>query len=235
MRFVAAVSALAWFTFPGFGYIDLIGAWDYGSVLEASWGVFFGIILTVPFVCVAVRPLRSAAAIAQLWVAFGALVVAAVVGMEAPATLQILLLGVGVALLSFTEGAERWIPTDLEPYWPMLAIAAVAAVPWLVHAFQMADLNRQELSRQSLTGPVDHYSVQAAFALAVLTLTVLAGLWSRGRRLLATCAGVSAAYVGVVAWAFPASDGGMATGWAVAATVWGLVAAGGAWLPRSRE
>ena len=78
---------------------------------------------------------------------------------------------------------------------------------------------------------MDHYSVQAAFALAVLTLTILAGLWSRGRRLLATCAGVSATYVGVVAWAFPDAEGGMATEWAVAATAWGLVLAVCAWLP----
>ncbi|HWM02706.1 MAG TPA: hypothetical protein VNP92_10265 [Actinophytocola sp.] len=232
VRIVAALSALAWLTFPGFGYLDLIGAWDYGSVLEASWGIFFSVIVAVPFIWVAVRPVLAAPAIAQLWVALAALVVAAVVSLEAPVLLHIVLLGFGVALVSLTEEAERWMPRDLAPNWPVLAVAAAGAVPWLVHAYEMADLNRQELPDQSLTGAVDHYSVQAAFALGVLALATLAGVWSRGRRLLATCAGISAAYVGVVAWAFPDAEGGMATGWAAAMTAWGLVLTVCAWLPR---
>ncbi len=232
VRIVAALSALAWLTFPGYGYLDLIGAWDFGSVLEASWGVFVSVIVAVPFIAIAARPLRAAPAIAQLWVALAALVVAAVGSLEAPALWLIVLLGFGVALVSFTDGAERWMPLDLAPNWPVLAIAAAGALPWLVHALKMADLNRQELPGLDGTGGVDHHSVQAAFALAVLALAVLAGLWSRGRRFLATCAGMSAAYVGVVAWAFPDGEGAMANEWAMAATAWGLVLPVCSWLTR---
>ena len=143
VRIVAALSAFLWITFPGFGYIDLIGAWDYGSVLEASWGVYFSVIVAVPFIRVAVRPLRAASALAQLWVALSALVVAAAFGLEGPAFLLIVLLGLGVAFVSFTEGAEPWMRGDLELNWPVLALAAAGAVPWLVHALEMADLNRK--------------------------------------------------------------------------------------------
>ena len=229
VRIVAALSGVGWLAF---GYVDLIGAWEFGSVLEASWGAFFSVLVAVPFFSVALRPLHAAPGIAQLWVALAALVVGVAVSLEAPALLHILVLGFGVALVSFTEGAERWIPQNLEPNWPVLAVA-LAGTPWLVHAYMMADLNRQVLPGPSDTGGVDHHSVQAAFALAVLALAVLAGLWFRGCRFLATCAGASSAFVGVVAWAFPDAEAGLATGWAVAATAWALALTACAWLPPS--
>ena len=86
-RVIAGFFAVTWFTFPGFGLIDLSVTWDpaWPQVLEAGWGLYMTLFVGVPFAVIAVRGRVSLQpATAQLCVALGALIISAIVATEAP-------------------------------------------------------------------------------------------------------------------------------------------------------
>jgi hypothetical protein len=94
----------------------------------------------------------------------------------------------------------------------------------------MASNNRADRGDTDFSAGVDHYSVQAALALALLVLAVLAALWPRGRRQVGTTTGVCALYLGVLSAAWSGYPGALPSGWAIAAIVWGVALTGWAWL-----
>ena len=65
---LAGVFAFGWVVLPGFGAIDLAVTWnpEWEQVLEAGWGLYFTVIVGVPFVVTAVRPRASRPGIVQL-------------------------------------------------------------------------------------------------------------------------------------------------------------------------
>jgi hypothetical protein len=67
--------------------------------------------------------------------------------------------------------------------------------------------------------------VQGALALALIAPASLAAVWRRGRRHLGVAAGLSAAYVGLVSYAFPDSWAGFSPTWSVLCLAWGLAVA----------
>ncbi len=79
LRVLAALFAVGWIVFPGFGAIDLTVTWDpdWPQVLEAGWGLYFTVLVGFPFLLVAVRPRSSARGVLQLGVATVALAVSA--------------------------------------------------------------------------------------------------------------------------------------------------------------
>ena len=87
-RVLAALFAASWVVFPGFGVIDLSVTWssEWPQVLEAGWGLFFTVLVGVPFVVIAARPRSAGPAVAQLAVATIALAVSVVAGREASLT-----------------------------------------------------------------------------------------------------------------------------------------------------
>jgi hypothetical protein len=242
VRAASAFFALTWLVFPGFGLMDLSATWDPESavVLEAGWGLFFSVIVAVPFLHITFVLRRSGPAVAQLWVAVACLVVAGIISLEAPAIFLSAFLAVEVALVGTsssgisTSGAyvgfrERWFPIASEPSRILLVLAAAAAVPCLVYAWQMSALNRQ-VDWGDITIRVEHYSVQASLALAILALSVLAAAWPRGRRSIGIAVGVCAGYLGVVSYAWPGAKGGFSRPWSAAALLWGLGFAVVAWV-----
>ena len=68
----------------------------------------------------------------------------------------------------------------------------LGAIPWMVYAVAMWDLNRQDRPDADVTVGIDHYSVQGAYGLALHGLVTLAAVWPAARLLAATCAGLSA-------------------------------------------
>src|SRR4051794_1586847 len=62
-RLLAALFAVTWLLFPGFGLVDLSVSWDPGwpVVLEASWGLVMTVLVGGSLVAVAVRPRATAA------------------------------------------------------------------------------------------------------------------------------------------------------------------------------
>ena len=234
VRPVAALLAL-WWWIPFFGVIDLTVTWDpeWQVVLEAGWGLFFTFVVGLPFVLVAVRPRETPAAVVQLVVGTGVLAAAAVVSLEWQALVVASVLALATALVAALRGRPPLRPWTTGVDAPLLALAAISSVPWSVYAWQMAAANRQQLPDADITNSVDHYSVQAAFALAMVALTAAAALRSSGRRLHGTTVAVCAIYLGLVSYSWPGTTAGFGAWWSVLTMVWGGAVGVAAWWPRS--
>jgi hypothetical protein len=228
VRLLAVLWALTWWVFPGFGLIDLSVTWDPGwpVVLEASWGVFMTVLVGGSFLTVAVRPRRAAAAVLTLLTALAALLVCAVAGLE-PQVLgyaAVLAVETAVLLVLLRPWREPLRPVLGRPSRPLLVAAVTGVIPWAAHAGAVFAANRRGAGESigDITNGVDHYAVQGALALALVALPALAAVWPRGRRHLGVAAGLSAAYVGLVSFAFPDSWAGFSPAWSVLCLAWGL-------------
>jgi hypothetical protein len=229
-RLLAVLFALTWLVFPGFGLIDLSVSWDpdWPVVLEASWGVFMTVLVGASFLAVAVRPTRTAPAQVTLLVALATWLVAAAAALEwqllGYATVLAVEAGVLVAVLPRCEPAR---PQLRSPSVPLLVLAALGVVPWLVHAERMFRANRRNAGViiGDVTMGVDHYAVQGALALALVALPLLAAWWPRGRRFLGVAAGLCAGYLGLVSYAFPVTWAGFGATWSLLCLAWGVAVA----------
>jgi hypothetical protein len=230
VRVLAAFCALTWLVFPGFGLVDLSVSWDpdWPVVLEASWGVTMSVLVGGSFLAVAVRPRRSAPATVVLGGTLASLVVSAAAGLEWQLLGYAGLLALESAVVFLVLGRERVRPVVRAPWLPLLAVAALGAVPWLLHAERMYRANRGRAGEAigELTMGVDHHAVQGALAVALVVLALTAALWPRGRRHLGVVTGVCAAYVGLVSFAFPAAWAGLSPTWSVLCLGWGAAVAG---------
>lgn len=224
-RVLAALFAASWIVLPGFGVIDLSVTWssDWPQVLEAGWGLFFTVLVGVAFVAVAARPGSSGPPVAQLAVAAFVLAVSVVAAREAP------LVWVPVVLAVETV-AVAWLAASSWRAWtvswgasaPMLALAAMGVVPWLAYALDMWSASRDERPDSDITNGIDHYAVQGALGLALAGLPLLAALRTALVPLVPVCAGISAAYLGLVSFAWQDAAGGFGRAWSAAAMAWGL-------------
>ncbi len=180
-RVLALLFALSWLVLPGFGLIDLSVTWspDWPVMLEAGWGLFFSVFVGVSFLAVALVPRRSAAAVVQLCLASLALAVTAAVSLEWQALGLAAAVAVETAVVTRAQQVEPLLPLVTAGSTPLLLLTAAAAPPWLAYGWHMADLNRQELPSSDITISVDHYSVQAATALTMVALALLAALATR--------------------------------------------------------
>jgi hypothetical protein len=230
VRVVAVFLALTWLVFPGFGLIDLSVTWDPGwpVVLEASWGVVMTVLVGGSFLAVAVDPRRTAPAQVTVLVTLASWLVAAAAGLEWQLLGYVGVLVLEAAtLVALLPARERLRPFAVSVSWPLLALAALGAVPWLLHAAQMFAANRRDagLLIGDVTNGVDHYAVQGAMALALVALTGMAAVWPRGRRFLGVSVGLCAGYVGLVSFAFPGTWAGLSPLQSVLCMAWALGAA----------
>ena len=226
-RALAALWALSWLLFPGFGLPDLAVSWDadWAVVLEASWGITMTVLVGGSFLAVAVRPRGSRAAWATLGVTLVSWLVAAAAGLEPPLLGFVALLAVQAALvLALLPTRPPWRPLAWSVSPVLLALAALGAVPWLVHATDMWRANRRGagVALDEVTNGIDHHAVQGALALSLVVLALLAACWPEGRRFLGTAAGVCAAYVGLVSVAFPGEWAGFSPTWSWLCLAWGV-------------
>ncbi|GAA4970166.1 hypothetical protein [Kineococcus glutinatus] len=237
LRLLALVLSLSWLVLPGFGIIDLSVTWDpdWPVVLEAGWGLFFTVLVGVPFLVVATVPRRSGPALVQLTCATAVLGMAAAISLEAPLAVLTVVLAAEVAAVAVFRAAPPILPLRAAYDVPLLLVAALAAPAWLVHAWQMAGANRRELLSADITIGVDHYSVQAATALALVALPMLAGCWPRGRAFLGGSVAVVAFYLGLVSYAWTGADAGFSPAWSLIAMVWAAAVLALALRPRAHH
>ena len=222
---LSGIFAFGWIVLPGFGAIDLTVTWDpdWPQVLEAGWGLFFTVVVGVPFVVAAARPRAASPGVAQLAVAAIALAVSAVVAREPGVLVLAAAVVLGAAVVrDLTRDVPR--PRRRGLSMPLLALGAIGAVPWLAYALDMWALNRQELVEADITNSIDHYSVQGALGLALAVLPVI-GARADLRALVPVCAGVTGAYLGLVSFAWEDAAGGFGRGWSAAAMAWGAALA----------
>jgi hypothetical protein len=224
-RVLALLFAASWIAFPGFGAIDLSVTWDpdWPQVLEAGWGLFFTVLVGVPFVVVAARPRSHGPAVAQLAVATIALAVSVVVGREGALTWVSVLLAIETFLVAWLcAPARRSRTASRRLDAAMLALAALGVVPWLVYAVDMWAANREGRSDSDITNGIDHYAVQGALGLALAVLPAVASVRPVLTPLAPVCAGIAAAYLGLVSFAWEDAAGGFGPGWSAAAMAWGF-------------
>lgn len=224
-RVLAALFAASWIVFPGFGVVDLSVTWssDWPQVLEAGWGLFFTVLVGLAFVAVAVRPGSSGPPVAQLAVATLALAVSVVAAREAPLAWVPVVLALETAVVAWLAGGSKGSWTGSRgASMPILALAALGVVPWLAYALDMWAANRDERPDGDITNGIDHYSVQGALGLALAVLPPLAALRPALIPLVPVSAGISAAYLGLVSFAWQDAAAGFGRAWSLAALAWGL-------------
>jgi hypothetical protein len=221
-----------------FGLIDLATIVAPGEFLptvplEASWGAFFTVIVAGAFVCAAWCPLDGVAPAAQLFLAATALVAGAALSARwEPVVVAAVLAVLAVLLLLGTPRPGR-AELRLRPAVPLLVVAVAAAPFWAAYVWQAATASRSGVDDDISIG-IPHWAVQSAVGLAIVACALTAGLWPRGRRLLATSAGLSAVLLGIATLSYPDATGAMPwRGLGLAALAWGLALAVLARVPRT--
>ncbi|WP_344619099.1 hypothetical protein [Dactylosporangium salmoneum] len=224
VRVAAVVFAVSWLVFPGFGLIDLSVTWDpeWLVALEAGWGLMFTVFVAAAFVRVAVRPRRSAPAVAQLLCVAVTLAVSAAASLEWPLVLVALAVAAEALAVAFAPGREPLRAGGFRVDRPLAVLAGLGALPWLAYANAMYAANRVTLQPSDISIGIDHYAVQGAVGLALVALSAMAACWVRGRRFVGIGVGLVAAYLGLVSLAWPGTPGGFGPVWSALSMAWGV-------------
>ncbi len=237
LRAAAVVAAVFW-SVLFFGLIDLATMYAPGEFeavvpLEVSWGVFFTFVVAGAFVSVALRPEDRLPPAVQLLVAAVAVLTGSVLGLRwEPLPVAAVLALSGGLLLARSGWRSRWSRQEVQVSRPLLVVAAAALPFWGAYAWTAFAAARLGVD-DDYTNGIPHWPVQAATGLALAVCAVLAAVWPRGRRLLATSTCLSATLLGAATLAYPEATGAMAgRGYGLAAMIWGLAVG---LLPQPRE
>jgi hypothetical protein len=221
---VAAVAAVFFGVFF-FGLVDFMTPFTLGEewsdhyLVETGWGLLYLVMVTVPLLVLVARP-GLAVALAQLMAVAVAVASSAVLAGSPAHALP----GVGIAMVVGTLVALSPVH-DLAlppPARVTAVVAAAGAVPAAGYAWAMARASENP----ELTWGLDHYPAQAALAISVVLVALLAA-WTvagpgRAWRLPVGTVAFSAVWLGwqSVVWSERAGTLGSVGG--VAAIVWGL-------------
>ena len=174
LKAVALVVALASLTI-NFGLIDLIDGYTgyidqaRNQVLDAGWGLVFGVIIPLGLLAQLRRPERRIAGIQQTVVAALALGMAGVAG-EAwrYVALAAGIAGVGALLVALHPARATFLARGQHLDVVMLVLVAVAAVPSLDYVSRMASAQRHDLPpADAVSNGLHHWSAMPALALLV--------------------------------------------------------------------
>lgn len=242
-RIGALVVALFW-AVPFFGIIDLLvgvvpdrfpDEYDWTSlvVISTSWGLLYAVLIPVPLVAWAVRPMA--------WVGPQVVVIAAAIlvsGLVAPAPGQ-----VAVALLVAASGAfaRMWRPRPAwsvrrlllgRAFWPVHALLVLGLAAALYEAWAVLDAARDGAA-DDITNGLEHLPMQAGFTLAV-PLAAAAAVWATANRVVGwwfaiVPPAISAVWFGALCATHPDLVGslGRTMGWCTAA--WGVAVGLAVW------
>jgi hypothetical protein len=243
LKAVALMVALASLTI-NFGLIDLMDGYTgyidqaRNQVLDAGWGLVFGVILPLGLLAQLRRPERRIAGLQQTAVVALALVMAGVAG-EAwrYGAVAAGVAGAAAVLVALHPARATFLARGQDMDVVMLALAAVAAVPALGYAWRMASAQRQDLPpADAVSNGLHHWSVMTAFALLVPLLMLLSALHTMGWRIPAISASGAAGGWAISCLLAPSSAAGSeghAWGWAVIG--WAVVTFAATLWPRTRD
>jgi hypothetical protein len=211
---------------------------ETGPVVDLAFFALGGVLVTVGIASQVRRP--QVAGVQQSVLALLTLAAAGLAGGRIEPSVGALV------LLAATSPLARWHP-DRPRLWttdgpcsrPLLVLVLTAAAPATTYAVAM-------LERARAAGPScffgrcalgDRYAEAAALAIAVVLVALLAALRTDGWRLPAWCAGTAAIVLGATSLTFPAEDGALGAGWAIATLVWGAacISVGSAGSDQPRE
>lgn len=115
----------------------------------------------------------------------------------------------------------------------VLIVVALGAAPWLVYVWHLCSTARYVDSY--LTNGIDHWPAQAACAVAVLALPVLAVLGPGCVRLAGSTAGLTGILLGAFSLLYRDVAASLGPGWGVLAIVWGTALVAASLLPVDLE
>jgi hypothetical protein len=223
-RVLAAGAAVFW-GFLFFGLIDFITPFTLGEewaphyLLETGWGLLYLVLVTVPLLVLVVRP-GTAVALLQLAAVAVALVLSAGLAWSPAHALPgvgVLLTALSLAALSRSRG-----PVLARPAPITAVVTAVAVVPAAAYAWDMA---RATVNPEETWG-LDHYPAQAALAMAVVLVALLAACTlareGLGWVLPAGSAAFCAVWLGWQSVVWPERLGSLGTLGGTAAIAWGV-------------
>lgn len=230
-----AVFALFWLTI-GFGIIDLASGFasgptdgrDGNAVLSAAYGVIAAIVLPAAFLVQLRAASRRVAALQQVVAVAVAFALAGVLALDPLSFVSVATLAVMLAVL------WRLSPERLR-LWParvasirLLALTAIAAVPWLVHGLELAANGRAGLppDEQAARPQAGGWAAAAALALLVILLGLLAATKTRGWRVPAFSAATAALVFGLVSILNPHAPGSAGALWGALAIGWSVLFTG---------
>ncbi|HEY3529757.1 MAG TPA: hypothetical protein VGK78_11455 [Nocardioides sp.] len=224
-RVVAAGAAVFW-GFLFFGLIDLltpfVGGEEFADhfLMETGWGLTYLVLVAVPLLVLVMRP-GAVMALLEL-VAVG---VSIAIGAGLAGSPPHVLPGVGVVLTAAVVAVLVGTRVSGVPGrpTPLAAIVAVVAVPpAAAYAWEMA----RSTENPEETWGLDHYPLQAAFAIAVVLVALLTAYAvrrpGRGCWLPACTSACSAIWFGALSLVWPERLGSLGTAWGAAAVVWGI-------------
>jgi hypothetical protein len=230
-RLCAALFAVTWAVFPGFGLIDLsvtvtpTDEWQGAVPLNAGWGLLTTVLLAGAFAWTALRPRQFAVAAVQLVVVAAALVVSAIAGSESGAFVLGAFVLIEVSVLATLLPRVTDAGFSISVSWPLAVTAAIAAGPWLAYAGDMWAANREGRAPEEITSAINHWAVQGGLALAIASLAAVVALWAPGRRFIGVSTAVVAIYLGVCSYRFPDAAGAYGRAWSVLSVAWGVAIA----------
>jgi hypothetical protein len=227
-----------------FGLIDLIDGYtgyidqERNQVLDAGWGLVFGVILPLGLLAQLRRPERRIAGIQQTAVVALALAMACVAG-EAwrYGALAAGVAGVCAVLVALHPARATFLARGQHLDVIMLVLAVVAAVPSVGYAWRMASAQRDDLPpADAVSNGLHHWSVMTALALLVPLLVLLSALRTMGWRIPAISASIAAGGWAISCLLAPQSAAGSeGHAWGLAVLGWAVVTfTAGLW-PRHRD
>lgn len=199
-------------------------------LIEVGWGLLYTVLLAVPTLVLAFRPLSDVAA-QQVLTCAAALAFA---GLAAPELGHLVPAAVAVGLVAGTRvlAGGRAFPRSPQRRLgaadvPGLVVVVAGIWPAIAYASACIADYRDPTVSADVTNELDHWPAQAALAIAVVLVAALAVLARRGWLLPTLTAATSAVWLGLTSVAFPAHDGSLGTTGGWLAVVWGaaLVAA----------
>lgn len=230
-RAIAALSGMVWLVLF-FGLADLLvvvvndPGWRESYLLEAGWGVLFGLLVAVPLLAYAIRPsIGSGVVVAQL-LAVAAAVAAAAVWSGHPGQLVPAALVSGNALMLGVVAGVRYVPPPVDGALRLLVIAGAVGGG----AFAAGLVENHPMVHPDITWGLDHLPMQAAIGLVVVSLGAVAagavGGRAAGWRVPVWTLVGSIGWLGWWSAVYPDVPGSMDTGLGRAAVIWAVAFAG---------
>ena len=233
-RIVAAVSAAFWGVLF-FGLIDLavvfLGTPGFyeSYLLETGWGLLYSIMVAAPLVALALKPHRTSL-IAQIVVVALCITITGIPAFSSGQLFPAACLLFNAIFVNALCGSPLRLSRDGRnvrrrpaPLWPVLIVACIAVPLSIVVAADLV-MGFWELRPpiDDDTWSIDHWPMQAALALAVPAVAILASFRLTGWRVSLWTAALSAAWWGAVSIAYPQHAGSLGTvgGWA--GIVWAI-------------
>lgn len=198
------------------GDIDLTHRVHFMSLGVVAWALLLGVAVQLR------RPARREAPMLHALAAVvGAAVVFALHGTFGEWLTQELTLLVPLLVLALLHPRARQLVRM--PTWDraMTALAAVAAVPWLVFAVTQAQLQWRNVAGDA-HADMEHWAAVALLALLVVACAFIGSTDHTGWRLTAWIAAIAAVNYGLHSLVYPEPASAAPTLWAVAATAWGI-------------